>query len=159
MTPCTATHGDLTDVQLRILRRVKYGPLWNGAPCWIPQLSDNGRGYRQITIAGRTKLVHRVAYEAWKGPIPDGLHIDHLCRNRGCCNPDHLEAVTCGENTFRSPLTLNSINAAKTHCAHGHEYTVENTRLRPTGGRACRSCDRIYKSRAREKLERKGQVA
>lgn len=82
--------------------------------------------------------VHRVAYEAAKGPIPEGLHIDHLCRNRACCNPDHLEAVTKRVNTLRG-VGPTAQNSAKTHCKWGHEFTPENTRQRK-GGRECLAC-------------------
>lgn len=84
---------------------------------------------------------HRFSYTVAKGPIPDGLHIDHLCRNRGCVNPEHLEAVTHGENLRRSPLTLSAIAAAKTECPAGHRYTPDNTRLR-RGKRECITCIR-----------------
>jgi hypothetical protein len=73
--------------------------------------------------------------------LPDGLHIDHLCRNRACCNPAHLEAVTCKENILRSPIAVATINAAKTHCIRGHEFSPENTIVTKTQ-RACRTCVR-----------------
>jgi hypothetical protein len=73
-------------------------------------------------------------YSAVKGAIPDGLHIDHLCRNRACCHPDHLEAVTPRENVRRG------VRSQVTHCPKGHEYTPENTKVK-RGRRNCRACE------------------
>lgn len=94
------------------------------------------------------QFAHRAAYVERYGPIPRGLETDHLCRNRWCANPDHLEAVTHAENMRRR-------SEAQTHCTHGHEFTPENTYLRPRsangGARSCRACNRDavrrYKSR------------
>jgi len=84
-------------------------------------------GYARIQYAGRPCDVHRLAYRLWRGDIPAGLHLDHLCRVRDCVNPEHLDPVTCKENVMRSPIALGRINAAKTHCPQGHEYTDANT--------------------------------
>src|SRR5699024_1617461 len=88
----------------------------------------------------RMKLAHRVSYETFAGPIPEGLDLDHLCRNRSCVNPEHLEPVTRSENLRRSPLMARGQD--KTHCPHGHEYSPENTRITKAGARACRTCER-----------------
>lgn len=80
-----------------------------------------------------------VAYELSVGPVPDGLTLDHLCRVRHCVNPTHLDPCTIGENVGRAPTCPTTINANKTHCVHGHEFTVENV-YAYRGKRYCRAC-------------------
>lgn len=72
--------------------------------CWIWQGCCNRGGYGQVNAGDKTRLTHRVTYEHYVGPVPDGLELDHLCRVRRCCNPDHLEPVTRSENMLRSPI-------------------------------------------------------
>lgn len=105
-------------------------------------------GRRDADGYGRTNgcLAHRVAYERRFGPIPDGLQLDHLCRNRACVNPEHLEPVTHAENMRRSAP------AQKTKCSNGHAYDDLNTYIRPTGQRDCRVC--IRERQARHKARR-----
>lgn len=94
-------------------------------------------------------LAHRYAWITLVGEIPAGLHIDHLCRNKVCVNPDHLEPVTPRVNVLRG-YSMVAANARATHCTHGHEFTPENTRLKH-GDRICRQCrrdsNRRYKAR------------
>lgn len=118
--------------------------------CWLWLFSVSTSGYGQFYFSGRLHTAHRVAYELVKGPIPDGLQLDHLCRNRRCCNPAHLDPVTCAENIYRSPIH----KWAKTHCPQGHPYAGRNLiRNSVNGGRACRECNnrdsRERKRRAR----------
>jgi hypothetical protein len=104
--------------------------------CWLWTGMRDLQGYGYVGRGGRAggnAAAYRVAYELVVGPIPDGLHIDHLCRNPPCVNPDHLEAVTQRENNRRAALAV-------THCPQGHEYTPENTILRRAKHRACRIC-------------------
>ncbi len=109
--------------------------------CWIWLGSRSTKGYGRVSVSGRTQQAHRVVYEALVGPIPEGLQLDHLCRNRSCVNPAHLEPVTCSEN-IRRGVNLAAYRAAQTHCLRGHEFTPENTRLKPQGWRVCRTCHR-----------------
>lgn len=100
-------------------------------------------GYGQFRPGGRETTnmgAHRWAYSHFVGTIPDGFQIDHLCRNRACVNPEHLEAVTPRENVMRS-LNPPSLNAKKTHCVRGHPFSDENTDIR-RGGRVCKTCRR-----------------
>jgi hypothetical protein len=111
--------------------------------CWLWTGSTFHYGHGQTHVMYEElgeRQAHRVAYRLLVGPIPDGLVLDHLCRNPPCCNPAHLDPVTVGENTRRSPIAPSTINAAKTHCKHGHEFTPENTYVMPDGDRACVTC-------------------
>ena len=108
-------------------------------------------GYGRFWSNGRGVYAHRYAYEHFVAPIPKGLTIDHLCRNRACVNPAHLEVVTMRVNVLRGE-TFAAENAAKTHCVHGHEFTQKNTYYAKQG-RVCRSCqaNRNAKHKQKEK--------
>lgn len=110
-----------------------------GATCWEWTGTTAGRGYGSLTIRQRTKYAHRVSYELCVGPIPDGLEIDHLCKNILCVNPDHLEAVTHWENNRRSG-SISARQMRQTHCKRGHEFTPENTYIQPPNMRSCKTC-------------------
>lgn len=110
--------------------------------CWLWQGVPDSKGYGQIKISGVKRLVHRLVYEQTVGPIPAGMTLDHLCRVRLCCNPDHLEPVPGVVNVLRGE-SLNARNARKTECVHGHPFDLLNTYWRPDGTRQCRECRRI----------------
>ena len=112
--------------------------------CWV-WLGGTGQGYGKFAVKQNTcKTVrsHRFSYELIKGPIPKHLIIDHLCRNKLCVNPDHLEAVTCRENTMRG-IGPAAINSRKTHCKRGHAFDKQNTYINKKNQRICRTCNRV----------------
>ena len=98
------------------------------------------RGYGQLRVNGKMQYAHRAMWELMVGPIPPGLTIDHLCKNPTCVNVEHLEVVTQGVNTLRGSGPP-ALNASKTHCDKGHEFTEANTYIFD-GRRYCRACGR-----------------
>jgi len=122
--------------------RVRLSSAEDASGCWTWQRTIHREGYGQVKIAGRTLLAHRFSYETFIGPIADGLQIDHLCRNRACVNPEHLEPVTPQDNIHRSPVAPGALNARKTQCPKGHAYDESNTYYAPSCGRLCRTCQR-----------------
>lgn len=129
---------------------------WTGA--------HTAKGYGQITVDGRHRPVHVLAHEAWIGPVPAGLEVDHVhargCRHRDCIEPSHLEAVTHAENVRRTAELI-------THCPQGHKYTPENIQWRPPNRpgqprrRRCRRCsnDEQNARRARKRMTARTEVA
>lgn len=109
-------------------------------PCWVWTAYTEPRGYGRFGIGRKVVRAYRYSYQVYRGPIPEGLEPDHLCQNKPCVNPWHLELVTHKENLRRGPLSTNQ-NVNKTHCKRGHEFTEKNTRIYQ-GKRNCRSCDR-----------------
>ncbi len=107
--------------------------------CWVWVGVQDYNGYGRFFYNRKNDRAHRVSYQLYVGPIPDGMTIDHLCRNRRCVNPTHLEVVSLRENILRG-LGIPAINARKTHCKNGHEFNKINTYYYRNGGRACRIC-------------------
>lgn len=113
--------------------------------CWSWSGANNGNGYGRFYSEGTRIYAHRVAYEALVGTVPAGMELDHLCRNRGCVNPAHLEPVTHRENTLRGH-TVAAVKARQTHCVHGHQFDAANTLTLHDGTRRCRPCSRRRKA-------------
>ena len=125
--------------------------------CWEwHRLDRTGYGRFAYWQDGKCKshMAHRVAWFLLMGKEPSGM-LDHLCRNRSCVNPDHLEPITNRENILRGYAPA-AINARKTHCIRGHEFTPENTRIRKNGNRSCRECQQ---RRSRERSQREDTKA
>ncbi len=135
--------------------RIASSVVRDGNGCWIWQRSLGRNGYPQVIRIGTGQSPfdspYRLSYEEFVGPIPEGLEPDHLCRVHACVNPDHLEPVTKLENWWRG-VSVTRVNAVKTHCDHGHEFTEANTYIRPNGNRDCRACirDRVRRYTARK---------
>lgn len=123
--------------------------------CWVWTGAAMPSGYGRFGIGGnKGVLAHRWAYEHMVSQIPDGLVIDHLCRNRSCVNPWHLEPVTQKVNVQRGRAAevMRSWRSGATHCIRGHEFSPENTRVRSNGSRACKTCHRVADREKKRRL-------
>lgn len=131
------------DVRTRLLAKVDTT---DPDKCWTWQdsLAAQGYGHLKVLESGRgiTRSAHRLSYQTFVGPIPEGLTLDHLCRNRACINPAHLEPVTLKENIMRGQ-TLAATQASQTHCKNGHPLSGDNLRIY-RGHRHCRACAVVY---------------
>ena len=114
---------------------------------WTGRLDEEG--YGQIRFDGANIKAHRAVYRLLIGPI-NAETLDHLCRNRACVNPVHLEPVSMRDNTMRGE-TIAAANAAKESCPSGHQYSPENTYVTPKGDRRCRACTREHIRRSKAK--------
>lgn len=116
--------------------------------CWLWTATKNNKGYGQFSSRGRMMLAHRWAYELFVGAVPDGLELDHLCRERACVRPEHLEPVTRSENMRRGEQ-----GGPREVCRNGHPYTPENTgAFRPRSGvsyQRCKTCRKLTQRRYR----------
>lgn len=110
-------------------------------PCWNWKAGKDRYGYGEFRFDGKMVRSHRFSYEQYFGKIHSDVKLDHLCRNRGCVNPTHLEIVTSKENTLRG-FGPAAKNFKKTHCSRGHEYNEENT-IKYENRRHCKTCDII----------------
>ena len=107
--------------------------------CWIWTAYRNRKGYGQFRIDGIVRRAHRVAYELEVGEIPEGMTIDHLCRNPSCVNPEHLEVVSNFENTLRGDNFI-AHYVTRIYCKRGHKLSDENLYVSPRGKRECAPC-------------------
>lgn len=126
-------------LEQRLWAKIDKAPGNNG--CWIWTAGLSTAGYARFFVDGKTRQASRVVFETIVGPIPEGLELDHLCRNVRCVNPAHLEPVTHAENILRGA------RRAATHCKYGHEFSPENTATRLRNGtwqRRCRACGRRW---------------
>lgn len=130
--------------------RERFDEKWIPEPntgCWLWMAGGTtGHGYGAIRASDkrRTLRAHRVAWELYRGPIPEGLVIDHLCRVRSCVNPDHLRVVTMAVNATENSDSQSAKNKIKTHCPSGHEYSAGNTyQKNKETCRVCRACKRL----------------
>lgn len=108
--------------------------------CWEWQGHIIHNGYGQFGLNSKVVGSHRFAYELYNGKIPQGMTVDHLCRNRKCCNPEHLEIVTNKENILRG-IGITAINSKKTHCKRGHPLSGDNL-YKYKNMRECKKCSR-----------------
>lgn len=135
--------------RVRFIAKFDYQPF----SCWEFQGSKTEQGYGRFFVPGRRALpAHRVAYAMFYGRLDDGLTVDHLCGNPSCVNPDHLEAVTHGENLRRARKGACAVHAAKTHCPKGHEYS---SYTHPKSGRTQRVCWTCKRDQGRDWQRRK----
>lgn len=124
--------------------------------CWNWTGAVNPSGYGEFKPYRKSPTnAHRWFYAFLNGPIPPELHCDHLCRNRKCVNPNHIEVVSQRENILRG-VGATAINAAKTHCPKGHEFTPDNI-TKTKRGKRCRIC-KNEESRQRHANKNRGQI-
>jgi hypothetical protein len=139
------------DYEAVMRRRIAHRVILDENGCWVWQGSLNGKGYGTIGAYGRRgAYAHRISYMVFvdQAPLPFGWSTDHLCRNRACVNPGHLEPVPHAENVRRGNTGITW--ASRTHCENGHEFTPANTAPRSDcNGRACRTCLREKAARYR----------
>ncbi|MEN9449728.1 MAG: phage BigPaolini [Pseudomonadota bacterium] len=116
---------------------ISDGNCWN----WTGYSNSKKNGYGKFHINGKYYYSHRCSYLMFHGRINSGLVIDHICKNRLCCNPDHLREVSNRENVLNNSNSTSAANKIKTHCKHGHVFSYENTYRRKNAlARDCRVC-------------------
>jgi hypothetical protein len=130
--------GDRTrtpSLEARFFAKLAAGP----GDCWTWTAYRTAMGYGRFNAGRGQVLAHRWSYEFFQAQIPEGLELDHLCRNRACVNPEHLDPVPHAVNVRRGQAAA-ALNARKTHCYAGHPFTPANTRIEGGGRRRCETC-------------------
>ena len=118
----------------------RFEPRDNGCVVWTGHLIKGG--YGQTRVDGRMVLLHRLAYEAFVGPIPEGHQVHHECGLPACVNPVHLRAVTARQHMALTPASITAQQTQQTHCKRGHLLEGDNLVSDGKGGRKCRACHR-----------------
>ncbi len=128
--------------------------------CWEWIATLNKHGYGRFWAQGKEMLAHRVSYQLFKGMIPEGLVLDHLCSNPRCVKPDHLEAVPQRINIQRGVMLQRAreYQLSKTSCPKGHPYDAANTYIRPDKGRDCRTCMNVRTQNYRRRIAAQGAL-
>lgn len=138
-----ADYYDTPNILARLERHIVRIPF---SGCWVWEGPTNGRGYGVVYAGGdRHEVVHRLMWKLLRGPIPESLIVRHICDVKCCANPEHLAIGTKLDNARDAIERGRYFNQGKTHCKHGHEFTLENTRISGSNNRrSCRECDRIH---------------
>lgn len=137
------------DITAKARFEAKYVPEPNSG-CWLWVAGLGGNGYGVFWNGVNREVAHRFSYKLYKGPIPDDLELDHLCRMRCCVNPEHLEPVTSAINVLRG-MGTGAIYARRTHCERGHLMLGDNLRIKSDGTRQCVQCKLIWAAMERRR--------
>ena len=141
----------------RFLEKINVSDnIYQGTPCWDWTACKDKDGYGSFSVNGKSIRSHKFSYELYNGEIPKGLQLDHLCRNRDCINPIHLEPVTAQENIKRGLSgKINNYNKQKTHCPQGHKYNIQNTyRDLSRNNRHCIICTKTKQKKYQQRREK-----
>lgn len=122
--------------------------------CWDWTGFIDRDGYGKFHIGKLCRFTHRISYEIFIKKIDDGMVIDHICRNRRCCNPDHLREVSVKINSLENSVSITANNNVKTHCINGHELTFDNLYIYGNH-RRCKACIFIRQKERRLRLKSK----
>jgi hypothetical protein len=132
----------------RLYRKLRIEDRGYDTPCWLSYQGINPDGYATLRVDGIGWLAHRLSYTLFVGEIPEGLILDHLCRQHNCINPEHLQPVTIGENIRRGEHP-NVVAWREGRCLQGHRLTEDNITMRSDGRVRCRKCINEYARRSR----------
>lgn len=146
---------------MRMSPRENFNTKWIPEPnsgCWLWLAALDIGGYGKFSTNRRSMQAHRIGWNLYRGPIPPGMMLDHMCRTRSCVNPDHMRIVTPFENSVENSLGPSALNYQKTHCTHGHPFSGENLKVYANPKlpgrfyRYCRACHAAYYQRKRGRL-------